>query len=415
MINNKISIDLIFIIFLLTFFSGCTGIDERVSAPEWEEFGPYDDVDWFSVQPEKFPGIIDHVPMIEIDDKLTYIAKKDGKEFIVHGGEAGKKYDDITFLTNINDKPAYQATEDRKSFIVFEGKEIGKQFNQVYRPVDVGDKLAYIAKENGKFLVIYDGNEIGTRYEDIPYLMDIDGKPALIFTIDDKSYIVYDGKEIETQYTIYHLPANSPIEVNGKVAYIAVRENKSFIVYDGKEIGTQYDHIFQIFVVGEKMAYTAFKNESEFVVYDNKEIWTGIVSYESIHAPFIAANVESKMLIMSVRDGKNIWIYEGKEINPEDYDYFDFIPEVYDLIFEIANMKCKEIETQYDYVSKCFVVGGKQVFRAEKDQNDQKWILVYDGKEIETQYSYIGDFVNINGKLAFIAEKGGHIFIVIEK
>lgn len=395
MINNKISIDLIFIIFLLTFFSGCIGIDEKASTPEWEEFGPYDDIDHFS-GPQKFFGVPpEYVYMIEIDGKLTYIAKKDGKEFIVHGGEAGKKYDNIKFLTNINNKPAYSASEDRKSFIVFEGKEIGKQFDKVHRPVDVGGKLAYIAKVNGKFVVIYDGKEIGTGYDSINNLVDIDGKPAFLVTIDDKSFIVYNGKEIGTQYDdVYSL--FSPIEFNGKVAYIAIRENKSFIVYDGKEIGTQYDSIFQIFVVGEKMAYTAFKNDSQFMVYDNKEIRSG-----DVPSFWGAFNVDGKMLIMSSRDGKFIWIYDGKEINPEDYDYFD--------------LKCKEMETQYDWVSPCTVVGGKQVFRAVDYKDGKKRFLVYDGNEIEIQYSQMGNFENINGKLAFRAEKDGQYFIVIEK
>ncbi len=55
---------------------------------------------------------------------------------------------------NVGGKLAYIAFKDKKSFIVYNGKEIGKEYDNVEKPIDINGKLAYIATKDKKRFVV---------------------------------------------------------------------------------------------------------------------------------------------------------------------------------------------------------------------------------------------------------------------
>jgi len=162
----------------------------------------------------------------------------------------------------VNGELAYVAEKDGKSFVVYGGQEIGKQYDRVYTPIREGNhtylnpvngKLTYIAMKDNRTFVVYGGQEIGGDYTINPFLVTgAGGKLVFVAERNNRSFLVCDGEENGKEYD----SISSLLEYNGKVAYIASEGNKSFAVYDGIETGKEYDSVDGISVLNGKLAYT---------------------------------------------------------------------------------------------------------------------------------------------------------------
>ena len=220
----------------------------------------------------------------------------------------------------IGEKLAYIASQDGKSFIVYDGKEIGKEYDSVDSISGIVGKLGYTAYKDGKSFIVYDGKEIGKAeaYTDAT-LTDLNGKPVYIFgksyKKDYKKIIFYNGKKTVVNQVPPFL-AGGLARVAGKIAYIDnTRSGEEFVVYDGKK-GKAYDHVFDITDVGGKLMYSVVDDGKSFFVYDGKEIgerndWPSV--------PFI---INGKLGFSGSKNGKTFIFYDGKEIY-QGYDDSD--------------------------------------------------------------------------------------------
>ncbi|GEM_PF-6250689 len=176
---------------------------------------------------------------IDVNGKLCFIARRtDGKWVVVYEGKESKPYDFITGLREINNKPAFRASNDEKGvitprkFIVYDGQEIGKQYDsiEISAPIEVDNKLAFEIDN----AVIYDGQEIGKQYTLIFHPLNINGKLAFVahkvapYPKIQQEIIYYEGKELGLEYD----SVDNPIGVAGKLAFVATKDKKTFIVME---------------------------------------------------------------------------------------------------------------------------------------------------------------------------------------
>jgi hypothetical protein len=83
------------------------------------------------------------------------VAEKDEERFVVYDGieEKGRRVKWDSSLTDINGKLAYVAWEDGNEFVVYGGNE-GKRHGSVGNLIDVDGKLVYAASEVDKQFVV---------------------------------------------------------------------------------------------------------------------------------------------------------------------------------------------------------------------------------------------------------------------
>lgn len=216
---------------------------------------------------------------IIIDGKLAYSLMKDKKYQIIFDNYKSKEYDfnknypggQSIGLTNVNNKLAFIGRANGKEFVVFNGAE-QKKYNYISTLGNLSGKLFYIASDGENEFIVYNGEE-GERYEKIESeygLFPINGKMAYVGIKNNDNYVLNIEGEEPKEYT------NSFItevrEVNGKLAYIIVdkKTGKGRVIYDGKE-GKEYKEVENIIDVNGKLVYWAKDDSGEFVVYDNIE------------------------------------------------------------------------------------------------------------------------------------------------
>ena len=66
----------------------------------------------------------------------------------------GKGYDSIGTIITINSILSFGVTDNKKVFIVYDGKEYGKEYDSVQSQIDVNGKLVYLAKKDGKSFIV---------------------------------------------------------------------------------------------------------------------------------------------------------------------------------------------------------------------------------------------------------------------
>lgn len=141
--------------------------------------------------------------------RVAYAAKRDGKEFVIVNGRAGKLYDDIYSWPSFSPDGkhlVYVANQGQKKLLVIDGNEVGgyEDYGQVLFSPD-GKRWAYIGIRQGYKYVVIDGVEGKARKEmsHLPLFFSVDGK-HLAYEADD--YIVIDGVEQKLLGNILGIP-----------------------------------------------------------------------------------------------------------------------------------------------------------------------------------------------------------------
>ena len=154
-----------------------------------------------------------------LGNSFSYVAKKDGEEFIVKDGVEWEKYDEIKSfpIYSLNGESlTYIAKRDDKEFIVKDGVEWEKYDEIRSIPMYSPDEksFAYVASKDYKDVLIKDGVEIGT-YDSLwirGMLYSPDSK-EFIYIIhdyeDEKEYVIRNDKKGEWYESIYS-PMFSP-------------------------------------------------------------------------------------------------------------------------------------------------------------------------------------------------------------
>ena len=272
-----------------------------------------------------------------------YVASEGKKQFVVFDGKEGKRYDSVDEFDMTPDGKhfAYVAMEGKpeqggKSFVVLDGKEERKYHLSYYPLFSLdGKHFAYVAMDaspwqGGKSFVVLDGKE-SKKYNSVEGLVfSPDSKHfAYIAKEGKKQFVVFDGKEGKK----YDFVVNPTFSHNSKhFAYVVRDGGKSFVVLDGKE-GKKYGDVNSnygsfVFSPDDKhyayiASYGEFWLEDSFVVLDGKEgkKYDSVVdgptfSHDSKHLAYAA-----KEDVPDLPFGKNFIVLDGKEKKKYGYAF----------------------------------------------------------------------------------------------
>ena len=133
--------------------------------------------------------------------KLSYIADIEGSEksIIVSGNnEITPLYDEINEVKVINSKLAYSASDNKKYFIIYDGKKIGSDYGYVWSLTPIGNRIAFATREFPEspsavlkfYAIIYNGQEIGKEYISVGDIIERDDKLAFIAEKENNKKVV---------------------------------------------------------------------------------------------------------------------------------------------------------------------------------------------------------------------------------
>jgi len=289
-------------------------------------------------------------PIFSPDSKrISYIARKGDKKFVVIDGKEEKHYDDILnypVFSPDSKKLAYVAKAGSKEFVVIDGVE-NEKFDEIGR-TDVREgkvifspdskRIAYAARLGDRTFVVVNGKRhkeyahIGAslwRWEGLVFSPD-SRRLAYQARAGAKWFAVIDGVEEERGYGSVSTPVFSPD--SRRVGYVAKRGGKDVLVVDGKE-GKEYDGIDQLTFSpdGKSLAYRAFLHGrwntggKWLFVFNGQEKKEFKITGDSFSAyGNIVFSPDSKRVAYKTRFGM---VVDGKEEQYETTGYPVFSPD----------------------------------------------------------------------------------------
>jgi len=354
--------------------------------------------------------------------KPFYVAKNNGKAFMVIGEEEQKQFADIetyNFVTDKNGIPAYSA-KDTGSFMNTGGAFI-VYGNKQFRPFSYVYNLIFDEKGN----IYYVGTEESADY-----------MPQTVMRNDKPISKTYSGGVYNLGFT----PDN-------KLYYIASEKKKnseeyeSFVVLDGKE-GKKFQSVLNLKVMpNNTLLYTATKNEDvSVIVYGDEEI---IVNKRSVlnseilengsfaYTSVIFGNYEKKIkdkYFLNI-DGKEFGPYEGMQsVNYETGNYL-YSDKDGNYAFIINKSNSQDIyssaviwkggkSNDYDYIQDISLYKGKPIYTAARTAGTDTYIsllrVFYGSKAVTKEYDGISNykFDEKKGIATFLVTKGNELFKV---
>jgi len=236
--------------------------------------------------------------------QVAYKVRREGKEFVVVGNQAGKLYDKVVKELSILISPdgqrvAYQARREEKEYLVFAlptGEKEGKPYDDV-SPTTFGPDGRMVVcevmnKENDKekwFVIVSDGDkEIFHSphydYSNIAPCFSPDSRLVFYVLEEEKgkgkqTIFVTDlhTSEAKKRKTYHQMAGAVTFSSDGKrYAYAAKREGKWFIVWvdlalNEEREGPPYDRISRNVLSsdGQRLAYGAGKEGKSFLMVSN--------------------------------------------------------------------------------------------------------------------------------------------------
>ena len=284
-----------------------------------EEQKHYSDIDMYNVIPDS-------------KGNLVYVAKNGGNfdyfgnAFVVQGVKEYKSYDRIdNIILNKDEVPVYvgsdSADEGSPQRVVIGDKEASKTYGEGIYNAGITDdgKLYFIANEKNKMteayesFVVFDGKE-GKRYPAINNLKILPGNKIFYITqaADDKSIIIIGNDEIKTGYSSV---LDAKILPDGTLAYVgAIYGN-----YDKKEKDKMYVHIGkEKFGPYESVQTIDYVTGDYFKIDDNKN-YMYITNHTNSKDEYIT-NLITKTGKSPIFDGiQNPVLYKGKALYVASY------------------------------------------------------------------------------------------------
>ena len=377
-------------------------------------------------------------------NKVAYIAKKEGKWFMVVNNQVSEAYDNILLgfhFSPDSKKLAYAAKKEGKWFVVVNGQR-GNNYDEITAPITFSPdskRLVYGVKKEGKQFIVIDGEE-GKSYDSLwwdPTFSPDSKQLAYGAQKEGKRFVVINGKEGKAYDNIWGIIFSSDSK---KIAYAAVdREKGVTVVENGKE-GKYYKDIQSITFSpdSKQLAYVAQKKEQTWEPSWSPAEWTVVINGEEGKIyDFITAQtgiVKNEKLVFS-SDSKQLAYIAG---NAEKESMIHGIKEFFIVLNGQEGKIYKKILSPKPILveSPIFSPDGKQlVFSASNEYEtpdgslESKQFIVINGKEEEINYTInpAWNFGFVSGgpdfifsldskRMAYILEKEyeAGVFIVVD-
>jgi Tol biopolymer transport system component len=261
--------------------------------------------------------------------KVAYKVRKEGKEFVVVGNQAGELYDKVVkemslLISPDGQRVAYQAKRGEKEYLVFNGQE-SKPYDDVSPSGFSPDGSVILCEigEGGKYFILVNspaGEKETPRYDysgDLPFfspdsriifyiLEDQEKRERTIFAADARTLEVKKERTyawvgaIRTNLGVNGLRFIYPIkkEKHGKFAFEAkgkVSLVMSDLASDKEKEGPSYDQVSSdaISPDGQRVVYRAGKEGKNFLVVSDWDSPSRVKEngpYDSVGQPVLSPN-----------------------------------------------------------------------------------------------------------------------------
>lgn len=188
--------------------------------------------DWVSTEPAFSPD----------GRRLTYVAERDRKRFVVIGGREGEPFDDVSEFPRFSadGRVLYVAKRSGRVFVGVDANTSG--FDEVAQSfITAGGRLVVVARRGTRWHAIVDGID-GKPYEEAIWTFAVspdEGRIAYVANRDSMEFMVVDGIEGKP----YDDVANLRFSADGRhTIFSAKRLGQYVVVVDGVESAT-YDEI----------------------------------------------------------------------------------------------------------------------------------------------------------------------------
>jgi Tol biopolymer transport system component len=327
----------------------------------------------------------------------------DGKTCLIRDGVEGARYDDI-IIKSLRFSPnsqslIYFAKKGVKYCAVFDGQE-GPLYGNMYLGIVFsadGKRLAYNLSEGGKFPLVVDGVVSSLGSGAVYKRFSPDGKHLAYAQINkNKVGLVVDDKVVADEVVAWenHLKVGdfddkvvvSFSKNGGRVSWGEFDGVKTIIYVDAKKDGV-YDKVLHLPVFsenGRSVAYVAVKNNQWYVVCNgNPEL------IPDKAAIVVLSPDGNDVVYLGLSGGKCYIVKNGSKIS--------------------------SLYNDIDPYSIHFSGDSKHMMFSAKD-NQNKWVLVVDGKEGAHYDSIVGDpkFSPKGGRYIYSASRNGKQFVVVD-
>ncbi|MBX3411736.1 MAG: PD40 domain-containing protein [Pirellulales bacterium] len=221
--------------------------------------------------------VIDDIFLSDDGEHLTYLGEPASfRAAVVHKGKRGRVYNDIlagSLAISPDGKHFGYAVKDfRKYFVVLDGQE-GKVYDGVTGPVYSPDskRVGYLAVANGRVFSVVDGRE-GKAYDDrgMP-VFSPDGKSAAYWAEDGGKQFVVVGGQPQQAYDEVGPPFYNQ---DGSRLVYAARTGDTWQIVDNGQPGKSYTDILGGFVFSDdnqRVAYVALDGEKQKLIVNGVE------------------------------------------------------------------------------------------------------------------------------------------------
>lgn len=207
---------------------------------------------------------VSNEPRLTLSDsaRLAFVATEGEKEFVVVDGKPEQKYDRISSLQISEDGSvvSYVAKLEGKEFVVRNGTLVGTEYESVSRLYSESDRYSYHAYKNCPLQssfnycvarLVVNGNEMPLDEQDVEEGGVLaDGGYYALVKRGDKKAVIFNGSEIGMYDTVMGvLGFESPkfSHDQKRYAFTASSNGKMFAVIDGKK-QTEHEFVSEIIV-----------------------------------------------------------------------------------------------------------------------------------------------------------------------
>lgn len=265
----------------------------------------------------EYSGVIDLLQ--EFQGKLLYLVRDRGIVTLYIDGKEISQYNYIHYITELDNKLVYVASKDYRCshrtcsgsfFIVNDGIESEEKFEQITFMTNIDGKLAYV-KRNGVEQYVVRGDEEYGPYKSAGRLIDLNGDVA--YLADQTIFI--NGKPVKMSEDVQYIQGLTSL--NGKLVYGTIEKNQTYIMIGDEKLKGNPP----FYMIDGKLVYFDYKDGNHYIIHGDKEYLVGKES------PGLYDTLDHSFIYNIPKNGERFYFYNGCQLPGKIYGSF---AEIYD-------------------------------------------------------------------------------------